>query len=68
MVQIILMVHHDDLSCDCSDGERLYSVLEELVQKREEHAQDRPENPYSEGEHWQRRVVCGRHGQSHLFD
>ena len=60
------MAHHNDLSWDCSDGEQLCSVR---TGSETRGARTRPfREPHSEGEHRQRKVVCGGHSQSHLFD
>lgn len=59
---------HRDLGRDGGDGERLRPVPEELVEERQEHAGQDPEDPHAECEHGQGRVVGGEHGEGHLSD
>ena len=56
------------LSRDGCDGQGFGSVPEELVQKGQQDAGERPQHPHSEGEDRKRRVVCGWYRKCHLRD
>ena len=60
--------NHRNLDGDGSDGERLFTIPEELVEEREEDASESSQSPCAEGEGWEGRIVGGCNGEGLLFD
>lgn len=57
-----------DLNCDLCDDERLRAVSEELVEKGEEGAGEKTQEPHTEGPYRSGRVVGVGYGETNLLD